>query len=99
MGSPAPVLPASASPEQELRLASEAMQRAADAMIAATETFRRQFWEQQNHTAQLPATQMPDAHMGFEDLPRGGELQNITTATRLDREGETWRSSFHLCLL
>lgn len=48
---PTSLMPGSPGMEADLRSASEAMQRAAEAMIAATETFRRQFHAQQGDSS------------------------------------------------
>lgn len=49
---PASMMPMSPETELDLRNASEAMHRAAEAMIAATESFRRQFHAQQGDISQ-----------------------------------------------
>ncbi|KAJ9134776.1 MFS general substrate transporter [Pleurostoma richardsiae] len=67
---PASMLPSSPGMEADFRSATEAMQKAAEAMIAATESFRNQFHEQQHGLPQRPATYHPP--YATEDAPALG---------------------------
>ncbi|KAB5518771.1 major facilitator superfamily-domain-containing protein [Coniochaeta sp. 2T2.1] len=66
---PASTVPESPGTEADLRTASEAMKRAAEAMIAVTESFRRQFHGQQDDSSPTrPYTYHADETRD-EDLP------------------------------